>query len=711
MSILGTGISGLLAFQRALATTSHNIANAATEGYSRQQVEMNTRNPQQIGNNYIGQGVQISNIRRMQDNLVAEQLRTNLSRSTNSDTRAAFAERIDSLMSDDSTGVTPVLETYFAAVHDVANDPTSIPARTVLLNEAQTLTNRLGAVNGQLAEQRTMVNGQIKTAVDEVNNYAQSLADLNRRIVSGFTAGSPPNDLLDQRDNLLNKLSEKIDVSLSTQDDGAVNVFIGNGQALVMAGRANALVTGHLSGDSTNLDIGISTGTNSQPANITRFMSGGEIGGLLDTRTNILDTAQNKLGLIGLTLATNFNEQNGLGLDLNGDLGSDVFTLPAVKSFFDTGNTERDLPTVTIDDVSQLTPSDYRLRFNGAAFQLTRQPANTAVTLTPDATDSNILVGDGLRIDTTALDTAAAGDQWLIQPTRFAASGIGVKITDPEDFAATSGVLTDANNSGTAHPLDLRSTATPPTTEFYLPAAIVVQPADTYNLISPLPDTAAGNASIKSFQVLDTADANLLTPTSITFDDATNQFDVNGERFALDPSGTTTLTANGWELKIQGTPTNGTAFQIGVTPTPVAPEPATTIIAGNGWELDLRGTPDASDSFSIDLSQGRTGDNRNLLAMSAFQNTDLVQGRESFQGSYNSILSEVGTQTRQAQISRDSNAVLLADAQAQRESVSGVNLDEEAANLMRYQQAYQAAAKVIEVSNSLFDTLLNAVGR
>jgi flagellar hook-associated protein 1 FlgK len=715
MSILSTGVSGLLAFQRALATTSHNIANAATEGYSRQQVEMNTRNPQRLGNQYVGQGVQISGIRRLQDEIVAEQLRTNLSRSTNSDVRAAFAERIDSLLSDESTGVTPALENYFAAVQDVANDPTSIPARTVLLNEAETLTQRFGVVNDQLEEQRSTINTQIGTAVEEINQYAQSLSDLNRRIVSGFTAGSPPNDLLDQRDVILNKLAEKIDVSLTTQENGAVNVFVGTGQALVMGVNANELVAENLSGDPMNLDIGIRMKSGDQPINITRFVSGGEIGGLLETRTNLIDTAQNELGLIGLTLATSFNQQNGLGLDLNGNLGGDLFTLPAVKSFFGKDNAERDLPTVTIDDVSQLTASDYRLSYDSGAFTLTRQPANTPVTLTGSIP---ILSGDGLRIDTTALAGAFNGDDWLIQPTRFAASGIEVKITEPEGFAAASGVLTDADNRGGARPLDLRSTATPPSTGFYLPATIVVKPVTSYNLISPVPGASVGGASIKSFQVLDPTDADLLaTPMPITFDTTTNpsQFNVNGERFTLDPSGTTTITANGWELKVQGTPTAGTAFQIGVTTTPVAAAPATTTITGTDWALDLRGTPAAEDMFTIDLSTGREGDNRNLLAMAAFQDADLVHrgsnSFDSFQGSYDSILSEVGTQTRQAQISRDSSAVLLADAQAQRESISGVNLDEEAANLLRYQQAYQAAAQVIAVSNSLFDTLLNAIGR
>ncbi|WP_295399267.1 flagellar hook-associated protein FlgK [uncultured Thiocystis sp.] len=713
MSILGTGVSGLLAFQRALATTSHNIANAATEGYSRQRVDLSARAPQYLGGSYLGTGVQVSSVRRMQDDLVSAQLRGSLTNNANSEVRAAFAERVDRLLADESTGLTPSLQNYFAAVQDVADDPTAIPGRTVFLKEAETLAARFGAVNGQLEEQRSLVNGQIKATVEEINQYAQSLADLNRKIVSGSTSGSPANDLLDQRDNLLNKLAEKIDLSTSKQDDGAINVFIGNGQALVMGGGTRQLTTGYLSGDPSNLDIGF-TSSSGQPVDVTRFMSGGEIGGLLETRASVLDTAQNELGLIGLTLATSFNEQNRLGLDLNGELGGDLFELPAVDVYARSGNTATASPGVTIDNVSQLTPSDYRLSYSSAGFQLTRQPDNQSVTLVPDATDPNILVGDGLRIDTNSLSTAASGDSWLIQPTRSVANDIKVAITDPAGIAAASGALAEAANTGDARPTGLRVTADPPTPDTYLPAAVVVNDAgDEFNLLSPRHGADAGSATVEAFRVLDPKNSNLLVPASVTFDATKNQFDVDGERFSLDPSGTTTITANGWELKVKGAPDDGAAFEIDVASFPLeTPQPATTTIDSvNGWELDIRGTPGPYDTFTVDLGKGREGDNRNMLAMTDLQDARIVEGHTTFQGGYNSILSDVGTETRQVQIARDSSAVLLADAQAQRESISGVNLDEEAANLIRFQQAYQAAAQVIAVSSTLFDTLLSAVRR
>lgn len=714
MSVLGTGLSGLLAFQRALATTSHNIANSSTEGYSRQRVDLTARNPVRLGPGYLGQGIAISGIRRLQDDFVTAQLRSSLMSSANGETRAVFAERADRLLADETTGVAPILESFFSAAQEVADDPTALPGRTVFLSEAETLAERFSLVNGQLDEQRGMVNGQLATAVDDINQYAQALANLNRQIVSRSTAGSPPNDLLDHRDTLLNRLSAKIDLNLATQDDGSVNVFIGNGQPLVMSGGASELVLENLSGDPHNLDIGLKTSASATPLNVTRFMGGSEVGALLETRSGILDTAQNQLGLIALNLTTRFNEQNRLGLDLDGELGGDIFKLPEVKVYARIANAATDAPGVTIADVGQLTASDYRLHYDGANYQLTRVPANTSVTLVPDVSDPNLLIGDGLAIDTASIAGAAAGDSWLIQPTREAANELSVVLTDPARLAAASGALADSANTGDARPTGLRLTAAPPPPDAYLPAAAAFDAATgTFSLVSPQYGADSGDATIESFRVLDPQALATLDPsTAITFDATTNQFDVGGERFALDPSGTTTIAVNGWELKVQGTPATGTAFTVGMTSTPLAtPQPAVTTLAGNGWELDLRGTPDANDLFTVDLSKNRAGDNRNMLALAELQSARVVEGRTTFQGGYTNLLADVGTQTRQAQIVRDSSATLLESAQAEREAISGVNLDEEAADLIRFQQAYQAAAQVITTANAMFDTLLNAVGR
>lgn len=705
MSILSTGVSGVMAFRSALATTGHNISNAATEGYSRQRVEIAPQNAERIGTNYyIGQGSRLMSVQRIKDDLVNAQLRNTLTIHTNTEIRVAYAENIDSLLADETTGLTPVLDEFTAAVQDIADDPTSIPTRITFLNAAKTLTGRLDVVNSQLEEQRTLVNGQLTAAVDELNQFAQTVAELNSQITAGSTTKSPSNDLLDQRELLLNKMAQKVDISLTTQDDGAINVFVGNGQALVVGSNTKQLLTAHLSGDPQNLDIGAHI--SSEDVSITRVITGGKIGGLLETRS-ILDTAQNTLGLIGLTLATKFNEQNGLGLDLNGDVGGDLFQLPEINAYPKPSNTQMAVPGVTIGDVTAISTSDYRLRYENDAFQLTRQPSNTAVTLTVDPVDNNVLIGDGLRIDTAAISDANQGDTWLIQPTRLAASNLSVIIDDPAKVAAASGALEGKLNTGDANLVDLRITAATPAT--YRPAAIVVnETADAFKLVSLTDGAEVGSASVDSFRILDPKQIN--SGTTVTYNATQKQFSVDGERFALNPSGVTTITTSGWELRIRGTPATGTVFNVNVAETEIeTEEPLPTTIIGNGWELDIQGKPNQYDTFSIDLSKERNGDNRNLLAMTQLQADFLVQGRETFSSSYNSLLSEVGSKTRYAQIEHSASITILEDAQAEREAVSGVNLDEEAANMLKFQQAYQAAAQVIAVTGVLFDTLLNAV--
>lgn len=636
MSILGTAVSGLLAYQRALATTSHNISNASTEGYSRQRVELENRNPQRLGGSYIGQGVDVSAVRRLQNDLVDAQLRSSLSNAADGAVRAEFAERVDRLLSDESTGLEPVLESFFNSAQDVASDPTSLPARTVMVNEAETLVERLHQLNGLLDEQRTLINGNIETAVEEINQYSQSLADLNSRIVAGFVGGAAPNDLLDQRDVLLSKLSEKIEVNINAQDDGSVNVFIGNGQSLVMGPVSNELVADHLSGDPENFDIGLKSRSDGTPIDVTRFMTGGELGALIETRTGMLDEAQNQLGLIGLNLAMQFNDQNRLGLDLNGEQGGDIFDIPAVTVSANPSNTEGLRPEVVIEDVTELTADDYRLKYSGTDFQLFRLPDNESVELTQDPPpDTNIYRAEGLTIDTTGL-APDAGDDWLIQPTRFAATQLEVAMTDPEGIAAA--------------------------------AAVYAEPSDLNE----------GGATILSARAIeDTFDPQRIV---LTYDEASSTFTATAD------DGTTTAV------------------------TPIYDSGSDTTTAQlNGWELKLQGSLADGDEFIVDTNAGSPGDNRNMLAMADLQNARSVEGHSTIQGSYNNILAEVGTETRQAQILRDSSATLLEEAQAQREAISGVNLDEEAADLIRYQEAYQASAQVIAVSRTLFDTLINAV--
>ncbi len=624
MSTSGIGTSALLAFQRAIGTTSNNIANSATEGYSRQRTEMANRPPQFMGGSYMGQGVDVSTIRRISDDFVNTQLRNAISTQSNAEARAALAGRIDDLLGSSSSGLTPVLQDFFDAAQDVANDPTSSAARTVFLTEAESLAERFGAIDRRLQEQREIINGQIRTGVNEVNSLTDAIAGLNREIVSKSTQGTP-NDLLDQRDRLLNQLAEKIDVRVTEQDDGAVNVFVGNGQAVVLGGNNRELVADALSGDPLSPDIGLATA--GDPVNITRFVQGGELGALLETRSGVIDRAQNTLGQLALNVGAEYNAQNRLGLDLNDQLGGDIFGLgdPTVRAA--RNNTTADMPEVAFVDSRAVTTSDYRLSYDGADYELRRLSDGELV-----ASGNGVLEADGISVDTGTIAGAADGDNWLIQPTRNGARDLSVVMTRPEGIAAAAAVRADLGEDNT------------------------------------------GDAAIASVQAVDATDPDLLTDAVVTYNGTTQEFEVNGDTFALDPDGVTTVTAN-------------------------------------GWEMEIRGVPDDGDTFEVSSNEGYPGDNRNMLAMADLQEQRMVEGQRNFGDAYNSLLADVGTRTRQAQVANDSAQAQLEQARAQREAISGVNLDEEAADLIRYQQAYQAAAQVISVSNSLFDSLLGAVRR
>ncbi|MBS0002207.1 MAG: flagellar hook-associated protein FlgK [Thioalkalivibrio sp.] len=549
--ILNIGTSGLAAFQRGLTVTGHNIANAGTEGYSRQRVDLNTREPQFAGNAYIGKGVEVGGVNRVFDQFVENQLRTATSSSEQSSVFHDYAKRIDSLLANPDSGLAVGLQRFFAAAQDVATDPTSVPARQVMIAEAESLNVRFGSLHEQLDGQRTLVNGQIETTVNEINGLAEALAEVNAGIVAatGRGGGAAPNDLLDQRDRLVRELAEHVNLTTVAQDDGALNVFVGNGQSLVIGSNASELVARPLGEDPQQVDIGLA-GSGGAVADIGRFMTGGRLGALLEVRGSLLDRAQNDLGLIAQGLAREFNAQHAEGRDLNGEQGGPFFLEPAAQVL---GSGSGSLPGVTIEDVGELASDDYRLRFNGEQWQLRSASSNRLV---GESDPGDQLAAAGLSIDTGGLDQ---GESFLIRPTRNAAAQIGTAIGDPRGVAAAEWNEADADDDGTAIPV---------------------------------------------------------------------------------------------------------------------------------------------------------GDNTNALRLAGLQDARFLSGdTATLEGSYNAMIGEVGTRTRQAEVSAQAQSRLLDEARNQRESISGVNLDEEAANMLRYQQAYQAAAQVIAVSGTLFDTLLGAVRR
>ena len=627
--LLRTGMSGLLAFQRAIDTTSHNIANVNTEGYSRQRVEVGTRPADPYGNGWVGNGASVQTVRRVYDDYVALQTRTTSSGLGSMDVFASNAERVNNMFGDADSGLTASLQKFVNAFQGVADAPASVPARQVLLNEAGALRDQLQYFDSRLNDMDGQVNAQLKGEVAEINAIAQGIAKLNQDISTGTarTGGQPPNDLLDQRDQLLDQLAEKVTVNTVKQDGGQVNVFIGNGQPLVLGSVASELTTTQDNFDATRLSLGIKT--QGGVVDITSNISGGSIGGLLDFRREMLDPAHNALGRFSVGLAETVNAQHVEGVDLQGALGSDFFVVGDVEVLPHTLNNGTGSLAVTRSDITKLTEKDYSLELTGTGWSLRDATTGASVAMTGTGTVADPFVADGLSL--VVGGAAKVGDEFLVRPTRSAVADMDVLVTDPSKVAAAAPIRSAVNASNT------------------------------------------GTGTISAGEVLDPANAQLRNPVTIQFLTAST-YSVNG-------AGSFTYTA-------------GSNIDV------------------NGWRVQVSGAPAVGDRFTVTNNSSGTGDNRNALQLAAaLQKPILDGGTTSLSDGVSKFVSGIGVTTRQAQVSRDAQAAVHEENKATLDSISGVNLDEEAANLIKYQQAYQAAAQVIRIADTLFQTLLGATGR
>ena len=351
MSIFGIAVSALNAAQAGLTTTSNNIANANTPGYSRQSIIQTGMLPQNTGSGFFGQGVNVTTVVRQYDQFLSAQVLEAQTQSSNLSTQLGLSQQVSNLLGDTTGGLTPTLQDFFSSVNAVANAPQSVPARQSMIGSAQTFVNRLQTLNQSLNQIRDGLNGQISNSVTSINSYAKQIAALNAKIVQ-LQANTPnqlPNDLMDQRDQLVNQLSQEIRVSTIKQGDGSMNVFIGNGQSLVLGNQTMTLQTVTSTTDPTALEVAYSNNgsTNRIPQN---SLQGGNLGGYIATfRQSVLDPAVNALGRIAMGFADTFNAQQQQGIDLNGALGGSFFTSAVPRVTTSTSNVGLGVLTATVN--------------------------------------------------------------------------------------------------------------------------------------------------------------------------------------------------------------------------------------------------------------------------------------------------------------------------------------------------------------------------
>jgi flagellar hook-associated protein 1 FlgK len=658
--IVNTGISGLQAAQLGLLTTEHNITNASTPGFNRQRTVQATNTAMQTGAGFIGQGTHVATITRMYDSFLSAQV--NRTQTTNSELEAYNAQikQIDNMLADSTAGVSPALQSFFASVQQVSANPSQLPARQAMVSSAQALVTRYQDFGDRINEIYDGVNSQIRTAVSSINSYATQIASLNEAIVvAGSSNGQPPNDLLDQRDQLVFDLNKLIKVSTTTNSDGTFNVYIGNGQQLVTGAQVNGLTALPSAADVSRFVVGLQPGTGLQELPES-LITGGSLGGLLKFRSETLDRVAADLGRNAASLALTFNAQNALGQDLNGNIAgsanfvANFFNVPTPTVAANTLNPATS-PTVSVayttpppfngNFYTDLTNSDYRLDYNGANLTLTRLSDNTQWSGATVAALNTVLAqpgnAQGFSLNPAAFVAADAGASYLIQPTRFAASNISVNASaaaDPRLLAAAAPIRTQAASGNSGGALISAGTVA---TGYTAPAAG-----------SPLTLTYAP-------PVLPATSGTLSWPATGTI-----------------AAGTVPYTSG-----------------------------ATITIANISFQIS--GAPDNGDTFTIARNSGGVSDGRNALALGQLQTQNTMSGMNaSYQAAYAELVSDVGNKSREIEVKSTAQTALLKEATDARDSLSGVNLDEEAGNLMRYQQAYQASAKMMDIGNKLFDTLL-----
>lgn len=630
--ILSTSVSGLLAFQRALDVTSNNIANVATPGYSVQNAHFTPQPGQATAAGYFGSGVTIESVTRSYDELLAGQVRSSQSGYSSFNTYATQAGQIDNMLSNTTTGLTASLQAFVNALHTVANSPSSTAQRQGLLSQAQALAQQMQNYSSQLSTYSAGVESQLSSSVSQINTLSTGIATLNGQISAGLAStGQTPNSLMDQRDQMIDQLSQYVSVSTATQADGSMNVYIGSGQPLVIGSTSQALSAIQDPYNATQHNIGIVTG--GSVADVTSEISGGSLGGLLAVRSQVLQPVQNTLGQFSVGLATLVNQAQQAGMDLTGAAGQPMFAVGAVVSNAAANNTGAATVTVTRTSLSSLTADDYVLRQTGGAWQLTNRATGQAVTMTGAGTAANPFVAGGVSI-VVGGGAPANGDSFLIQPTAGAAAGLSVLLTSPTQIAAASSIQTTpaAANTGTG--------------------------AVTSTVVSNPSTWVPGTYKI-------------------TFTSAT-QYQVTDSTNAVIGSGNYT----------SGTP-----------------------ISFNGASVTLTGSPVNGDTFSVGAaSSSNIGDNSNAFALvDSLGALKFNGGTTSLSNVANNLVSQVGVLTQQAQANASAQKSVNQSANDTRNNLSGVNLDEEAAKMVQYQQAYSACAQLIQTSGTMFQSLLSAI--
>jgi flagellar hook-associated protein 1 FlgK len=652
MGILNIGVQALQANLTALSTAGNNIANVNTEGYSRQRVVMTTVPGQYTGGGYVGKGVTVQTIQRNYDAFLTRQSMLAGTTQAADVTRSDYLSQLGDVFQGGPNGLGASINDMMNAFSDVASAPTDLTARTVALTRVDETARRMRAASQSLDDLQNGIAQSLGEKVTAINTLANNIAEVNGQIARAQGSGQPPNDLLDKRDQLIRDLSKYIQVAPIEATDGTYGIFIGGSQALVLGTDvAPVSLTDDDYGDPsikklqiTRLNVSVTLDEND--------LGGGELSGLLKFQNTDLVEGRNLLGRLTLGITTAMNEQHKLGLDMDGNIGTDLFTpidINTVNNILpNQSQTSAASLGLAISDFTKFVASDYELRFTSATTgSITRRSDGVVFTFpqVPATAAPVIATIDGLDIsETTGL--AAAGDVFVLKPFATSANTVAREFATPRALAVSSPIAAtlDPNNKGSLALANLSAKTL---------ATTVGAPIDNFSINFTV---ALG---VTTYDIVDTT-----TATTV----ASGQPYVSGQPISYTPVG-----LPGFSLTLTGTPSNADKLTIG-------------------------------QNAYASLSGGNASSMMNLRDVSMFDGAALTDG-------YAGLISQIGIRAQSAAYSAEVSTNIAVNAEKNRNGVAGVNLDEEAAKLLQYQQAYQASAKMIQIAQNIFDTLIQGLGR
>ncbi|ACZ76392.1 MULTISPECIES: flagellar hook-associated protein FlgK [Dickeya] len=633
-NLINTGMSGLSAAQAALSTVSNNISNQAVAGYSRQNALLAQNNGTTTSAGYIGNGVTVVSINRDYNDFIAKQLRA--AQATSSATTSYYDQisKIDNLLSSSSSSLSTSIQDFFKNLQNLTSNSSDSSVRQTVLGKANALVNQFKITDQYLRDMDSNINGELSVTVTQINTYAQQIADINDQIVrlKGANNGAAPNDLLDQRDSLVDSLNKLVGVDVAVQDGNMYNVSLKNGLTLVQGKSFNTLVATTSSTDPTRTTIAYNDAIAGVSEVKESTITGGSLGGLLNFRTSTLDSARNQLGQMALAFSDAFNQQHKAGFDLNNAQGGDFFGVGSSVTLKSAKNTSAaELSSSYLSDT-------YSMQYNGTSWSVTRSDGTTA----SSTLSGSALTFDGFTIDISG--SAASGDTFSFKVSPGQSS-----ISQTAPAAASAASLTRNDNNYIK--------ASDYTVKFVGPAAnnwSITRLSDGADLSSSATYAAASGS----------------TPASLIFD--------------------------GMKLDITGTPAAKDVFTVkGVRDVVVG----MSVVISDSSKIAAAGS-------SLTSTGGGVSDNTNAKALLNLQTVKVVEGKSSISQAYASLVGDIGNKTSTAKVTDTSQKNVVSQLTTEQQSVSGVNLDEEYGDLVRFQQYYMANAKVIQTASTIFDSLL-----